>query len=46
MIPDDYLASCDARLTQADKLNDGTAAAVRAEAQVKAIEEVAAAMTI
>jgi hypothetical protein len=44
VLPDDYLRSCDALLTQADKLNDADAAATRAEAQVKAIEAVAAAI--
>lgn len=44
MVPDDYLRSCDALLTQADNLNDADAAASRAEAQVKAIEAVAAAI--
>jgi hypothetical protein len=44
VIPDDYLNSCDVLLNRADKLGDADAAALRAGAQVKAIEAVAAAI--
>lgn len=45
MPPDDYLTACDEMLSQAHRLGKSdSAAASRAEAQVKAIQAVAAAI--